>query len=104
MTNRFAAAANALTTDRRRAKRILAAVTAASIVLTACASPYADALKSATAACQATNDDAACRSAWNLEASDKQWHAVQNQRAGNIILGVLGAASVAAAAYNANRY
>lgn len=100
MTNRFAAIA--LTTDRPR--RILAAVTAASIALAGCASPYADALRSTTAACQATNNADACRSAWNLEASDKQWHAVQNQRAGNIILGVLGAASVAAAAYNANRY
>ena len=104
MTNRFAAAAIALTTDRPRAKRILAACTAASIALTGCASPYADALRSANQACQATNNASACRTAWNLEANDRQWHATQNERARNVILGVLGAVAVAAAAYNANNY
>lgn len=79
------------------ATRTLATIVAATTLLAACASPYADALKTSLTACQSGDRDA-CRDASTLDVQDKQWHAEENEKVGNVVLGILGTALIVGAA------
>ena len=77
---------------------------AATLAITACTSPYADALKTSLAACQAdANDRQSCQSAHDLGVADAQWRAQENEKAGNVALAILGGLAIGAAAYGAAR-
>ena len=78
------------------------AALAATITLAACASPYADGLKSSLAACQ-QGDQGACSESRQLSVADAQWHEQQNQRAATVALGILAGAAAGASAYAAAR-
>jgi hypothetical protein len=80
----------------------LAAAVAATLLVTACASPYADAIKTGLAACQ-SGDQGACSSVTSLQQADQTWHAQENEKAANIGLAILGGLAVGAAAYAASR-
>jgi hypothetical protein len=70
--------------------------------VTACASPYADALKTGLADCRSGNQTA-CNGISSLQQADQTWHAQQNERAANVAAGILGAVALGAAAYAASR-
>jgi|SRR5215469_1681615 len=82
-------------------RTVTAALVAATLTLTACVSPYEDAIKADLAACTAGNG-AACTDAHYLQTQDQIWHAEKNREVGNALLGILAvgvaAAGVAAAA------
>lgn len=82
--------------------RILATALAATLGLTACASPYADGLKASLSACQ-QGDQGACSESRQLSVADQQWHAQQNERAATVALGILAGVAAGANAYAAAR-
>jgi hypothetical protein len=77
-------------------------LTAAGLALAACASPYADAIKSAVTDCNAGNQTA-CNGITSLRQADAEYHAAQREKAGQA-LAVMGAGlALGAAAYAASR-
>lgn len=80
------------------------ATLAATLALAACVSPYADAIKTDTAACHA-GDKWACATLATEMSADQQWHAQKNAEVGNVLLGILAvgltAGAIAAAAHPA---
>jgi CubicO group peptidase (beta-lactamase class C family) len=84
------------------AARIVSAMMAAAMLLTACASPYADALKDAAADCK-NGSTVACQNQMQLIQADADWHAEQERKAGNAAAIILLGIAVGAGAYAAAR-